>query len=442
MKSTPSNPSSVESTAPLTGPLCVRGCVLVADASASSRAAMATVFSGEGFSVVECSSGSDVIPFAKEHQPDVVFLDVDLRRADARECVRVLERFNGTRSVVVILTCPRDIDATRLARLEETGALLVLVKPLTQDGLLQAFRQALNESHRRKSKFEAPGKRRAPATRHVAGNNSLLVRSLKCPFHETPVAVDRYMLRTGKIQTDSSFFDLPVYKNAVAGADYVDYHLLGVAVCPRCLFASNNPAYFLDPSDRKGKTPEHNAMTRTAMANATGARLQLAGELPAGFFTHERSLSGAILSYELAIHAGKTLLSCNRHTLALEHLRIGNYHLRLAYLHEIAGNGDEVRAAHFGAARESLQHAFTVLDGAELYKTIYQLVALNIAFGDDRGAYQFITSIAELEGEPRKPGQDRGSLDRYLARSRRTWEDRNDHRFPWITLDDALANAA
>ena len=442
MKPTPSS-RPTESAAPAPGgPLCVRGRVLVADGSADARAALAKVFSAEGFSAVECGYGSDVVPLAKLHQPDVVFLDVDLRRADAGECVRILERFGGTRSVVVVLTCPRDIDATRLARLEATGALLVLVKPLTRDGVLQAFRQALAESHRRKQKFEAPARRRPATTRHVAGNNALLVRRLECPFHETPVAVDRFMLRTGKIQTDLSFFDLPVYKKPVGGADYVDYHLLGVAVCPRCLFASNNPACFADRADRKGRAPEHTAVTRAAIAGATGARLILAGELPDRFFTHERSLAGAILSYDLAIHSAKTLLASNRHGLPVENLRVGNYYLRLAYLHGLAGSGDDARREHFEAAFAALHFAFMVLDGPELHKSIYQLVALAIAFGDDRRAYQYLTRLVELEREPTKPREDRGSLDRYLARCRRAWEDRDDHRFPWAETAPASDDVA
>jgi two-component system cell cycle response regulator DivK len=424
----------------------VRGRVLVAEASSDGREAVSRIFQAEGFSVITTTDGSEVIALAKEHRPDVVFLDVGLKRVNAGEVVRVLERFADTRSVVVVLTCPRDIDAHRLARLEATGALLVMVKPLTREGLLQAFRQALAESHERKAKFEPAAKRKPAATRHVSGNSSLLVRGLLCPFHETPVPVDHFVLRTGKIQTDTSFYDLPVYRSAVAGADYIDYHRLGVAVCPRCLFASNNPAYFADPAERKGASHEHTAAARAAVAAATGARIQMAGELPREFFTEERSLEGAIKSYELAIHAATTLLESNRHAMSVELLRLGNYHLRLAYLHEVACAGNDVRAAHFTAAYDWLREAFTVLAGAELFKTIYQLVALAISFGNDRAAYQYVSRLSELERDPTVAPEDRAALDRYLARCRRAWEDRGEHRFPWINAADgqsaAMASAA
>src|SRR5688572_21413931 len=95
-------------------PLCVRGRVLIAEESAAARAGLSRIFAAEGFSVVECGNGSDIIPLAKQHRPDVVFVDAAMRRVNAGECVRVLERFADTRSVVVVITCPREFETTRL----------------------------------------------------------------------------------------------------------------------------------------------------------------------------------------------------------------------------------------------------------------------------------------------------------------------------------------
>jgi DNA-binding response OmpR family regulator len=410
----------------------MRGSVLLADGSAGRRAALGRILRDEGFTVIECTSASDVIPLAKERRPDVCFLDAGIKRLDAGECVRVLERFEGTRSVVVIVTCPPEIESAQLARLEATGALLVLVRPLTREGLLQAFRQALDESRHRKAKQQRSDDRKEDVTtRHCETNNSLLVRRLECPFHETPVSLDHFVLRTGKILTDASFFDLPVYKSAVSGADFVDYHLLGVAVCPRCLFASNNPEHFADPGNHKAKTGVHPPATKRVVAEAAGARLQMAGELPQDFFSPYRSVASAIVSYELAIASSKTLLARDRHAHAFELLRLGNYHLRLAYLHDLNGAGENAQRTQYAGATGWLREAFTVLDGAPLYKATYQLVAIGLASGDDRGAYQYLTRLAELQRQPVDAVPDRPALDRYLARCRLAWEDRDHHRFPW-----------
>jgi CheY-like chemotaxis protein len=436
-------PTSPSHAAGQPDPLCVRGVVLVAESSAERRKALGKLLQAQGFGVIDCVSASDVIPMAKEHQPDVCFLDAGIKRLDAGECVRVLGRFEGTRSVAVIVTCPPEIGAATLGQLEASGASCVLVRPLTSDGLLKAFRQALEESHERKLKGRQAETPKAATTRHVDGNNSLLARRLECPFHETPVEVEHFVLRTGKILTDTDLFDLPVYKSPVGGADYVDYHLLGVAVCPRCLFATNNPEHFIDPANRKVKSSAHPAGTKRAIAQTAGARLQLAGALPADFFTHRRGVTSAMLSYELALASSKTLVERDRQSHAFELLRLGNYHLRLANLHKKANAGEATLRTHYAAATEWLREAFTVLDGAPLYKAIYQLVALGLASGDDRGAYQYLTRLSELEREPVDAVPDRPALDRYLARCRRAWEDRADHRFPWTdTPPPGIAAAA
>jgi DNA-binding response OmpR family regulator len=128
--------------------------VLLADASAVMRAEMAKVFAGDGVAVAQCAAAGDVLPFAREHGADVVVLDAAMPLLHVDACLRDLD-------APVILTCPRDIDESRLTELEASGALLVLVKPLTRDGLLHAFRQALAESGQRNAK---PGARR----RHAA----------------------------------------------------------------------------------------------------------------------------------------------------------------------------------------------------------------------------------------------------------------------------------
>src|SRR5688500_6640386 len=109
-------------------PVCVRGVVPAPAASGAPRSAAARAPGPEGFTAVECTHRADVIPLAKHHLPDVVFLDAALPRCDAGQVLRVLERFAETRSVVVVLTCAPDVDAARLARLEASGALLVMVK--------------------------------------------------------------------------------------------------------------------------------------------------------------------------------------------------------------------------------------------------------------------------------------------------------------------------
>ena len=134
--------------------------LLIADGSPLTHAEVAEVFAGAGVEVIACADGSDLLDLARDRQPQVVLLDAALPGVDACAVVGELERSVETRAAAVVLTCPREMHEARVAELEASGALLVLVKPLTRDGLLQMLAQALAESRRRKS-ASRPRRRRA-----------------------------------------------------------------------------------------------------------------------------------------------------------------------------------------------------------------------------------------------------------------------------------------
>ena len=112
-------------------------------------------------SVVDCADGSGVLPLARAHQPEVILLDAGLPGLDASTCVDELERLVETRSCVVVLTCPHDMAESRVAELESGGGLLVLVKPLTREGMLHAVAQAFAESRSRATGSRPRGRRAA-----------------------------------------------------------------------------------------------------------------------------------------------------------------------------------------------------------------------------------------------------------------------------------------
>jgi uncharacterized protein (DUF2225 family) len=263
----------------------------------------------------------------------------------------------------------------------------------------------------------------------VEGNSSLLQRRVGCPFHDKPVPFDRYILRTGKILTDISLFDLPVYKSPMAGMDFVNFHLLNIAVCPKCFFATNNPAYLIDP----GADPhEHTPATRKAIIDGTPARAAMAAKLGSDFFNEHRTAADAIVAYQLAIRCGETIFACNKSSLPFELLRLGNYHLRLAHLYELQNPADERREAHLTQALEWLKQGFTVLDPPALYKATYQVVAIAIALGDDRGAYPYLARMKEMRAEPTLDRTHASMLERFAGRAINVWENRDYHRLPSV----------
>jgi DNA-binding response OmpR family regulator len=405
-----------------------RGKIVIASRDEGMISALAALVCRDGFEPVVVADATAALDAAKLHQPDCIWLDAAVRGLDVGRVVRILHRYGPTQATVPILIAPEKISPLRLQQMVGLGA-SVLERPIDGQALSGAFTAALTQAGEFRASHRPPPAKTVSPTRRVEGNSSLLARRVACPFHEEPVPFDRYLLRTGKILTDISFYDLPVYKTPVAGADFVNFHLLNVAVCPKCLFATNNPEYLIDPG-----VPHHGfpATTRTAVINATVERQAMAKGVSRNFFTEHRTDVDAMIAYQLAIHCGQILFNCNRHSLPVELLRLGNYHLRLAHLYELQDPADPRREIEAVKALQWLKQAFAVLEGPALFKAIYQVIALAISFGDDKGAYPYLTALQNLRNEPNLSNADLGSLDRYIARAKTAWENREDQRLPGV----------
>ena len=382
-----------------------------------------------GFESIVVRDATTAISATKDHLPDCLWLDAGLRGLDAGKVVRILQRYAPTRCSVPIIIAPEAISPLRLNQLASLGTQAVVERPFDAHLLADAFRAALAGSSDLKSRYEAPALRSVSPTRRVESNSSLLARRVGCPFHDKPVPFERYILRTGKILTDISLVDLPVYKTPVAGTDFVNFHLLNVAVCPKCFFATNNPAYLIDP----GADPhEHTAATRKAIIDDAPDRAAMAANISADFFNEHRTTADAIAAYQLAIRCGETLFACNKSTLPFELLRLGNYHLRLAHLYELENPADERREAQLVRALDWLKEGFTVLDPPSLFKATYQVIAIAISLGDDKGAYPYLARLKVLRNESTIDPTHLTMLDRYIARATTAWENREYTRLPSV----------
>src|SRR5690606_3391313 len=164
-----------------------------------------------------------------------------------------------------------------------------LPRPLTFARLSEALGLAVQQSRQIRQDLGLASPEPQSTTRHVEGNSSLLIHQVTCPFHPQPTTLDRYVLRSGKIETEMSFFDVPIYKSATRGGDFIDYNVLGVTVCPQCLFASNDPAHFADPAERSIKPVEFNASTVAAIERRTAIRRSIAQGLTRYFYTERRA---------------------------------------------------------------------------------------------------------------------------------------------------------
>ncbi len=423
-------------------PLDAKPRVLLALVNDREQLAVEQVLNQEGFEVTVCPLERDVVEHAKELIPDLLLIDGDRPDTDLGSVSRILSRFHATRALSIIIVVPANVDRIRIERLRATNPFSILIRPLTYATIAQTARAAQANVLRIKQELGMITEQSSSTTRHAPGNNSLLIHQVTCAFHDEPVTLDRYVLRAGRIETEINFFDIPVYTAPTRGADFVDFNLLTVTVCPQCLFASNDPAHFDDPAERSVKPIEYTAQTISAIRGRTDVRRSIANGLSADFFTDKRSPLEAIVAFELAIDCSTTMYNCNKYTMPIELLRLANYHLRLMLLRQSLGATAQDIDAHAVAALDWLKQGFLLLEGPPLYKTIYQLVALSIWLHQDRAAHQYMSRLVELSRQPDISRVNQGLIERYDTRCKTAWEDRDLHRSPIATPPESEAEAA
>jgi len=389
---------------------------------------------------VKFDPGADLVELAKRVLPHVMVIDMtdpSLVR-DAERAARILSRCDETKSVQVVALAPSGFNTAWQGKMRGAGVFAVLIQPVSDKELTLVVDIAAGRSNEVRAKQRARNGRRTSLTFPVESNKSLLVRTIHCPFHDQPQPINRYILRSGMIITDTDFFDLPVYKSAARGTDFINFHQLNVIVCPRCLFSSNEPRYFRDPGE-KSKPHVYNTPTRVKLREMIGERQQIAGELTDSFFTEHRTLEQALVANQLVLSTSKHLYDCNRYTMPIELVRMGNCHLRLACLKKLRPGGADTTdlASHYRAALDLLGHGFTTIEGAVLFKAVYQIVALAVTLGEDKIAYQYIARLNEMAREGSVTDKDeKAAMERYHLRCQQAWEDRDYRR-----LDDQAVAA-
>ena len=414
-------------------PACVWGTVIVADKGRPDGVLDETL-RADGWTVLRCRDARSAVTAAKEHTPDIVVLDIDLPEADF--CARVLKRCDDTRRAVIMLASPTACARERVKLMVDAGAQVLLAKPVVAPILRAKVADALRRLR------AAPGPRdlaSTSATRRVQGNRSLLYRPLECVLHEAPVPVARYLLRTGAVQSEPNFFDLPVYLAAAPGNDFVDFNVAGLIVCPRCLLSSTDPAHFREVTPPAAASeappppaPVFEAGVAAALRDAAPQRGTLAAVRGPDFFTHRRTPADAIVAYRVAIACSRTIIAASPFRVPTEVLRQASYHLRLAHLYERTRSAPALADEALRSARALVGEAYTLAQGPNFFKAAYQAIALALWFGDDREAWQYLAKMNELDQSPTLSKDDRGPLQRYHARARRAWEDRALHRSPTL----------
>lgn len=401
-------------------------CALTATDDAG-RALVKEPLEKAGIRAVVVDDPARVVQSVVEQGAAFLVLDTQFHKFDAASFLRVLKRHPQTSTLPVLLLCPATVDREQLRAMMALGVVGVVLKPVSTEELSTKAAAALARAPKRGDLPKAS----VFDTRVVPTNNSMLVRGVLCPFHPDVAPANFYMLRTGKIETEVNVFDITIYKSATKGADFIDYHLLNIIVCPRCGFASNNMQHFRHPGDDKVKSTAFVPAIASKVASGAERRAAIAADASPAMQSEARTPRDAAIAHLLAIDSSISLGDADEGRFAIEWARAANYHLRLALMRDAypnAGFPAAVRVDHHELARDLLKRAFAHLDGVNLYRTIYQLVAVGVHLNDDATAHTYAERLKEMSHDPSIKGDDAVAIQRYLARVAQTWSDRDMYR--------------
>lgn len=114
--------------------------VVIAEDEAIVRLDLREILEEQGFEVVgETGRGDEAVALAKQHEPDLIILDIKMPGLDGLSAAKDINAHR--RSAVLILTAFSQRNLIEEAR--DAGALAYLVKPFQQEELLPAIEVAL-----------------------------------------------------------------------------------------------------------------------------------------------------------------------------------------------------------------------------------------------------------------------------------------------------------
>ncbi|HKS38574.1 MAG TPA: response regulator [Verrucomicrobiae bacterium] len=102
----------------------------------------------EEYQIVTARDGCEVIEITAREAPDLVVMDVMMPRMDGLTALRHLKRNPATRAIPVIVLTSSPHELVR-EEAEFSGADLVLSKPFSPTGLLEAVRRLVSASSAR-----------------------------------------------------------------------------------------------------------------------------------------------------------------------------------------------------------------------------------------------------------------------------------------------------
>ncbi len=262
------------------------------------------------------------------------------------------------------------------------------------------------------------------------GNDPTFDIMVSCPVcnrEEIPC----YELRAKSQKVSQNKFLVPCYEGTT-GYKTVDYTLIAVTVCPRCLMASPDKKDFirsggLMPGDTgKSQLPSNSIMTLQEKIGERKAVLKSVTNYE-DYFKRPRSGDAAIASYRLCMARAATEASYEQ---PYSFYKMGAYALKIAkIMKSINIDNREVLTDALGFFEESYRTSNCPTEEIEM-QVVYTIVALYLRLGEQKKANAYIGAFSSLHTNRANDMRDNPALtttiiDKWTDRAKTLWEDRD-----------------
>lgn len=114
--------------------------VLVVDDAAFMRMILKNILTAKGFDVIEAVDGNDAVKRYKEHQPDLVTMDITMPEMDGITAVKEIRKLDAQAKIIM---CSAMGQQTMVIDAIQAGARDFIVKPFQPEKVMEAVAKAI-----------------------------------------------------------------------------------------------------------------------------------------------------------------------------------------------------------------------------------------------------------------------------------------------------------
>jgi CheY-like chemotaxis protein len=118
--------------------------ILIADDSPTLRNVAESLLRKHGYEVFSAKDGEEALRLAKNHRPDVAFLDDSMRVLNGEQVLKEFKQEKDLKDVPVVILLSRD-ETERRQRLKQNGTRSFIAKPLNPAQILERAAELLSE---------------------------------------------------------------------------------------------------------------------------------------------------------------------------------------------------------------------------------------------------------------------------------------------------------